>query len=317
MPLDADVTPFDNSRTCKEGVSCTHKGYDGYAPMAGYLRQVGWCSGFELRHGKQHCQNGTPAFLESVPARARRATQQPILLRLGAGNDAIENIEAVLAHNEQETGLAAVDFLIKWITARRIRLNGIENADKHALSSEPCPGKRVVLLEVMEMRYWKGYEHHVRRVMRVIEHTIAKYGQALLVAETELEGWRISLKQAPEQIFALNADHGTPEQCHSEFKADMDIERLLSGKFATNTPVLTCAMFAYNILRWLRQNGPMGAEASLSYPSKRRRTGTVMQDFMYLAGRLMQTARRLKLALGRHCPAAAIFQQLYEQLAYG
>jgi len=34
VPLDADVTPFDDSQTKKEGVSRTYKGYDGYAPMA-------------------------------------------------------------------------------------------------------------------------------------------------------------------------------------------------------------------------------------------------------------------------------------------
>ena len=33
VPVDLDVTPFDNSKTKKEGVSRTYKGYDGYAPM--------------------------------------------------------------------------------------------------------------------------------------------------------------------------------------------------------------------------------------------------------------------------------------------
>lgn len=29
--------PFDNSQSKKEGVSCTYKGVNGYAPMAAYL----------------------------------------------------------------------------------------------------------------------------------------------------------------------------------------------------------------------------------------------------------------------------------------
>jgi len=41
-PLDADVTPMDNSGTQKEGVSRTYKGHDGYAPMAVYLGQEGY-----------------------------------------------------------------------------------------------------------------------------------------------------------------------------------------------------------------------------------------------------------------------------------
>jgi len=42
VPVDLDVSPFDNSRTQKEGVSRTYKGYDGYAPMFAYLGQEGY-----------------------------------------------------------------------------------------------------------------------------------------------------------------------------------------------------------------------------------------------------------------------------------
>jgi hypothetical protein len=74
MPLDCDVTPFDNSRTKKEGVSRTYKGVDGYAPMAAYVGQEGYCLELELREGSQHCQKGTPAFLQRVLGRARTLT---------------------------------------------------------------------------------------------------------------------------------------------------------------------------------------------------------------------------------------------------
>ncbi|SFR14698.1 hypothetical protein SAMN05660706_1331, partial [Desulfoscipio geothermicus DSM 3669] len=37
VPLDIDVSPFDNSGTKKQGVSRTYKGYDGYAPIFAYL----------------------------------------------------------------------------------------------------------------------------------------------------------------------------------------------------------------------------------------------------------------------------------------
>ncbi len=43
VPLDADVTPFDNSQTKRQGVSRTYKGMGGYAPMAAYLGQEGYC----------------------------------------------------------------------------------------------------------------------------------------------------------------------------------------------------------------------------------------------------------------------------------
>ena len=57
------MSPFDNGKTHKEGVSRTYKGTDGYAPMMGYLGQAGYALAFELREGKQHSQKDTPAFL--------------------------------------------------------------------------------------------------------------------------------------------------------------------------------------------------------------------------------------------------------------
>ena len=142
-------------------------------------------------------------------------------------------------------------------------------------------------------------------------------GQALLVPDIELEGWWTSLDLEPAAIIALYADHGTSEQYHSEFKTDLDTERLPSGKFATNALVLTCATMAYNILRWIGQNGLTGLGAPLRHRAKRRRIKTVMQELMYLAARMIESGRRLKLALGRHCASVEVFQKLYVHLAYG
>jgi len=89
VALDADVTPLNNAKTKKEGVSRTYKGDDGLAPMAAYLGQEGYCLEWELRAGSQHCQKGTPVFLQRVLARARRLTALPLLLRLDSGNDAL------------------------------------------------------------------------------------------------------------------------------------------------------------------------------------------------------------------------------------
>ena len=50
---------------------------------------------------------------------AKKVAAQPVLLRLDGGNDAIENIEAVLAHNAAHKDLPAVDFLIKWNPRRQ------------------------------------------------------------------------------------------------------------------------------------------------------------------------------------------------------
>jgi len=188
-------------------------------------------------------------------------------------------------------------------------------AEKHGDWREPRPGKRVALFDVRETRTFEGYEYLLRRVMRVIERTIDKHGQQLLVPEIEIEGWWTSLLEEKQTIIALYADHGTSEQYHSELKTDLDIERLPSGKFATNALILACAVLAYNILRWIGQNGLLGPDAPPRHRAKRRRIRTVMQELMYLAARLIHTGRRLKLAFGYGCPVVPIFRRLYAQLA--
>ena len=42
VPVDIDVTPMDNSKSKKEGVSRTYKGFDGYAPMMAYIGSEGY-----------------------------------------------------------------------------------------------------------------------------------------------------------------------------------------------------------------------------------------------------------------------------------
>jgi hypothetical protein len=314
MPLDCDVTPFDNSRTKKEGVSRTYKGMDGYAPMAAYLAREGYCLELELREGSQHCQKDTPAFLQRVLGRARQLTAAALLVRLDGGNDAIENIAVIAAHEEQDEQAAPVHYVIKWNPRQERPEKWLAYAEVHGDWSEPRPGKRVALFGVLETRTHDGYEYALRRVMRVIERTIDKRGQRLLVPEIEIEGWWTSLWFDEETIIALYADHGTSEQYHSEFKTDLDIERLPSGKFATNALVLACAVLAYNILRWIGQNGLLGPDAPPRHRAKRRRIRTVMQELMYLAARLIHTGRRLKLAFGFASQVVPIFRRLYAQL---
>ena len=315
MPLDCDVTPFDNSQSKKEGVSRTYKGDDGYAPMAGYLGQEGYCLELELRPGSQHCQKGTPEFLQRVLGRARQLTAAPLLLRLDGGNDAIENIAVVETHNEQDEQANPVHYVIKWNPRQESPEKWLAYAEEHGHWSEPRPGKRVALFAVHETRTFNGYDYPLRRVMRVIERTIDKRGQRLLVPEIEIEGWWTSLAFEEQRIIALYADHGTSEQYHSEFKTDLDIERLPSGKFATNALILACAQLAYNILRWLGQNGLLGPHAPPRHRAKRRRIRTVMQELMYLAARMIHTGRQIKLAFGYGCAVVPIFRRLYTRLA--
>ena len=317
IPLDADVTPMDNSKTSKEGVSRTYKGYDGFAPMIIYLGQEGYCLDLQLREGKQHSQKGTPQLLARALKNAQQVTDLPLLSRLDGGNDSIENVDIVLEHNEQFPEKPPVDFIIKWNPRKEDPQHWLDHAERNAEWTVVREGKRVAVFSIYHQKVWKGYEYTVRRVMRVIERTIDKHGQVLLAPEIEIEGWWTSLLNDEALVIKLYADHGTSEQFHSEFKTDLDIERLPSGKFNTNELVLACSMLAFNLLRWVGQNGLMGPRSPKRNKAKRRRIKTVIQELMMVAARIVHTARYVKLVFGEGCRALYSFQELYEKLAYG
>ena len=73
-PLDIDVSPFDNSKTKKKGVSRTYKGDDGFAPIFAYLGREGYQVNVEFREGSQHSQKNTPAFLRETIKYAKMIT---------------------------------------------------------------------------------------------------------------------------------------------------------------------------------------------------------------------------------------------------
>ncbi len=179
----------------------------------------------------------------------------------------------------------------------------------------PRHGKRVALWE--QPTRIEGAGRPVRRVLRLIERTISAAGQHLIVPEYELDGWTTTLptRLVPQQIIDLYADHGTHEQFHAEFKTDLDLTRLPSGKFATNALVCELAALAMNILRLMGQQGLLGPDAPVRHSAKRRRIKTVMQELIYRAGRLIEHGRQLILGLGANDRAGIVFKRLHAQLA--
>ncbi|MDZ4190151.1 MAG: transposase, partial [Hydrogenophaga sp.] len=156
-----------------------------------------------------------------------------------------------------------------------------------------------------------------RRVYRLTERTIDKRGQQMLLPEYVLEGWNTTLAQAafsPEQVIALYADHGTHEQFHSEFKTDMDLVRLPSGKFDTNYLVCALAAVAMNLLRLVGQHTLHEPDAPVRHTAQRRRIRTVMQELMFKAARLISHARQWVLGLGANDTAFAVFERHWHQL---
>ena len=307
VPLDIDVFPMDNSGTKKEGVSWTYHNFDGYAPIAAYLGQEGWCMEIELRPGCQHSQKDFVPFLQRVFNKARQLTKKKILARLDSAHDAIET-------RVELSGDHKISYIVKW-NPRRVDLTYWHTkAFAEGKIITPRDGKRVAVFTVRERQEHEGKSYTFSRVMRVTERTIDKGGQHLLVPDVEVEGWWTNLVLPEEKIIKLYQDHGTSEQFHSEFKTDLDLERLPSGKFATNSLVMSLATLAYNVLRLIGQVGMLGHESPVRHSAKRRRIKTVIQELIYLASRLIRTGRRLKLKFGRNCDGFAAFNLVYDLL---
>ncbi|MEW6181522.1 MAG: IS1380 family transposase [Chloroflexota bacterium] len=309
VPLDADVFPMDNSGTRKEGVKRTYHNFDGYAPIAAYLGLEGWCLGVELRPGDQHGQKGFVLFLEEVLTQARKLTGKKLLLRLDSGHDALEN--RVYLRGQEK-----LSFIIKWNPRREDTTELTRRAFAEGNISAPRAGKRVALLDTHVTQEHEGKRYIFRKVVRITERSTDKHGQCLLVPQVTVEGWWTNLDLPMEKIIALYRDHATSEQFHSEFKSDLDLERLPSGKFATNALVMALGGFAYNILRFIGQLGLLGEMSPVRHPAKRRRLKTVIQELIYLAARVIRKGNRLHLRFSCHCPAYQSFAGLYDRLAW-
>jgi len=246
VPLDIDVTPLDNSKSHKEEVSRTYKGFDGYAPIMAYIGREGYLVDVELRPGKQHCQKETPAFLRESLSLARQLTTAPLLVRLDSGNDATDNLEILLE--------AEVDFIIKRNLRKESKALWLKWARLFGQTTEPRPGKTVyrgdVPLKKSLVLMGETTERWLRCVFEGTQRTINAQGQHLLIPDLETDTYWVSLADDPvETIIDLYHDHATSEQYHAEFKGDIDLERLPSGKCKTNQLVLHCALVPYNNLR--------------------------------------------------------------------
>jgi hypothetical protein len=346
VPLDVDTFAMDQSGTAKELIGRTYTGVDGYCPFVAYLGTQGFCLEFDLRAGTQHSACETEHNLERVLPMAAKLTPSPILVRADSGFDSAKLMAAIAQQRTQatpqanpqtlgnpQTAVRDIAFIIKW----NPRSTPVE-----AIAKERCSGAATQWVQLRAGKrqcMWeesvqighdgqnqagpdqeeKGNEaagQKVRRILRLTERTIDKRGQPLLLPLYTLEGWTTSLGATFEaqQIIDLYADHGTHEQFHSEFKTDMDLSRLPSGKFDTNYLVCALAAVAMNLLRLIGQHTLHDKDSPVRHPAQRRRIRTVMQELMFKAARLISHARQWVLGLGANDKTFAVFQRHWHEL---
>jgi hypothetical protein len=153
--------------------------------------------------------------------------------------------------------------------------------------------RREAYLSREEFREFEGKPIPVRRVLKVtkrLEWLVqdSPAGHPLIIKrwrELEAESWLTSLDLSGAAIFELYSGHATAEQYHSEFKGELDLERMPSNSFKTNGLVLRLGTLAYNVLRLL---GLLGKDVmGYRHPAKRRRMRTIIQELIMVPARIL------------------------------
>lgn len=310
IPLDSDVSIFDNSGTKKEGVVKTRKGIEGYSPAFSYLGKQGYMINALLREGSAHTHKGAQEFLEeSLKFAEKLVGRENILLRLDAGYDSEDILRTCL--NEKK------DFIIKRNLRNTDKEKILKKAKEIGEKIELREGKTLYRGEYKEQR--PELDTEIRVVFEVTVETITEDGKYRLTPEIEIEQYWTRFEYADEKpdckkVLKLYRERGTSEQFHSEFKTDMDLERLPSGRFDTNQLVLFMGMFVYNILRIMGQISLRRKDSPLRGGVQRRRIRTVIQNLITIGSKLVKHARQYILKFGSEAGWLKTFKRVYETI---
>ncbi len=296
IPLDIDVTPYDESKSHKEGVSRTYKNFDGYAPICAYIGLHGSFLNTEFRVGSQHCQKGTVDFLIKTIDLANRYTHgRKLLVRMDSGNDAVANLAEIMKRGHY--------FIVKRNIRKESKEQWLALAEQYVEPEKLREGKfRYVGSTWKEIRYTEldgtPAEKKVRVVYEIIKRTIAGNGQIYLLPDVEVNTWWDNTGYAEEDVIELYHQHGTSEQYHAELKSEMNMERLPSGRFATNCLVHELSMVAYNVLRMLGLELAGMECVPMRQKADRRRFRTVICNIIRIPARVLKSGRRMRLDVG-------------------
>lgn len=306
IPLDIDVSILDNSGSRKEETGVTYKNVVGYAPIFAHLGTNGYMLANELRPGTQHSAKGAVEFAERCLAMTARLGIEPgeLLIRTDAGHDDTAFIGALSD--------AGVRFLVKRNLRRECPEQYLAMARRMGEKIAAREGKNVYRC-ILSHKQPAGHEGKpIFMVVEAVERLADPDGQPLLIPKLEISTWWTNLTEYEAACIQLYRNHATSEQYHSELKSDMGIERLPSGKFATNALFLGLSTIAFNCLRVIgQQTLRMTQLLPRTYTVGRRRLRSVMQDLIHVACKVVTHANRVFLKFGRNCPWYRAFFEMY------
>ena len=301
--VDTDTSIFDNSKSKKEGVEKGYTGVEGYAPICSFL-EGGLVVGAQLCPGAQNAlHEGYERYFGAVRQRMRELfPDDDVLWVADAAFDDSAHMSALQADGDC--------FIIKRNPRRESETALIRQAKEEGRATSPRDGKTVF---TGETKRGHGCMSSVRLVYEVTERTIKK-GQFLLLPEyTVFSVWtNLPEEVGADTVLELYRARGTCEQYFAEIKSELDLERLPSGKFCVNELFFQLGMFVNNMLRVIGSGILSGNPGGLRQAT-RRRLRTVMQNMMYLCGRVVRHARRVVLKVKRNMGFGEALCEMYRK----
>jgi hypothetical protein len=153
----------------------------------------------------------------------------------------------------------------------------------------------------------------IHLIYEVTERT-SKKDQMLLESEYIIFSDCTNLMNVKEDdVLRICRDRGTYELYFADIKSEHDLERLPSGKFVVNGLIFQLGMFVINMLRVIGQN-LFGPSIQRMKKATQRCLRAVIQNMMYLSGKVVQHARRRVLKVIRYNGSVFAFCGLHRQL---
>jgi hypothetical protein len=302
--IDIDTSPMDNSRSCKEKIGNTYKNFLGYSPVFAYVSESGFMLNCKLKSGSEHSMSGAVEFVRKCIAMSDRlGITDRLLFRFDSGFDASELIREI---NDKSY----------YVIKRNLRCESkewwLDHAKSHCSWNQIREGK---------IRY-TGFVNHVHPanceninnisvIVEAFETKVTRDGENLLLPEVRINTFWTNLPLESEEIIELYHQHGTSEQYHSELKSDMDVERLPSGNFPTNSLILQLAQIAYNLLRRISVDIVEFENVNVS----RRRIRTVLLNVIYAACKFVFKGNYFRMKFGIDNRYYLPIKMLYERYA--
>ena len=321
IPVDFDVTVMDNTGSHKEGVEQSyHPNKKGFAPMMTNIGSQGYLLNHEFRKGNAHsnCEGTYEYILRSMDLARRLCPDQTLLARFDSGNDSEKNIVGlsqlantyylikhhIKGRNASATKATLIDYVLQNHSSKEV----VDNNTIRYFAEQ-------VSLVGMYDENNKFIEKECRKILSVVQiNNDLNTGQPLLIPHLSLHQWRSNLpksKFSAQQIIQLYKDHATSEQFHSEFKSDLDIERLPSSKYKTNELIVALAQIAFNLIRIIGNQALSSRLLNARQNKIRLRIRTILLKIIYLPCKLIRKNKIWTIVLPRSNPLSILLTQIY------